>query len=198
MINEERISRYLERHARKLALIEAMWRDPLVQLYNDPELPDPGTLQTYGSVFLAGPTSRRQILEYNWRSEAVHFLRAAGFLGAIYVPEPRGEEDDGDFTEKAYIHQWESTRLRDAYKLAFWVPRQGTEMLGLNTNFEWGFATAEFLFRRENKRRWLFIGWPDEAERMGLPNHYAVELAHGHRYLTLELLCSAIAGKPAP
>lgn len=140
MTQQERITRYVQDRMRRLALIEAMWRDPFVQLYNDPELPLKKD-QTR-TVFLAGPTSRRQILEYNWRSEAVALLRAAGFTGYIYVPEPRGEEIDGDFTEKSYIHHWESTRLLGASHPAFWVPRGGSEMFGLNTNFEWGFLQS--------------------------------------------------------
>lgn len=186
------MARYVQDRMRRLALIEAMWRDPFVQLYNDPELPL--KKDQARTVFLAGPTSRHQILEYNWRSEAVALLRAAGFTGYIYVPEPRGEEAEGDFTEKSYVHHWESTRLLGASHPAFWVPREGTEMLGLNTNFEWGFKTAEFIYlQQQMKKPRLFVGWPDDAERMGLPNHYCTEHASIERRSTLESLCQAIA-----
>ena len=193
-MQEERISRYLSRHAFRLKQLEAMWRDPLVQLYNDPELPHPLIRQQ--SVFLAGPTSRRQILEYNWRSEAVALLREAHFPGVIYVPEPRGEEDEGDFTEKSYIDRWWSDRLLSASHSVFWVPRQGVEMLGLNTNFEWGFMTAKFLFMQEQaESQELFVGWPDGAERMGLPNHYISDIAKLRRFRTLSSLCYTITSK---
>ena len=40
-----------------------------------------------------------------------------------------------------------------------------------------------------------FVGWPPEAERMGLPHHYVVERAKCRRYETLIDLCQAVAAK---
>jgi hypothetical protein len=148
-----------------------MWLDPKVQCYNDAVIPK----DHFPSVFLNGPTSRRQILEFNHRCLTVRFLRGAGFTGWIYVPEPRGQEDPGDFTEKAYIHKWESSRRFTATCNSFWVPRDSGELLGLNTNFEWGFNTAQAMYDRSlhDNGKYVVAGWPEHAERMGLPKHYS-------------------------
>jgi len=161
--------RYLASRRVQLVLLEKMWLDPKVQCYNDAEMPT----DAFPSVFLNGPTSRRQILEFNHRCLTVKFLREAGFKGWIYVPEPRGQEDTGDFTEKAYIHKWESSRRLTATCNSFWVPRDNGELLGLNTNFEWGFNTAQMIYGSTGQ--FMVVGWPEHAERMGLPKHYSTE-----------------------
>jgi hypothetical protein len=184
---------YIDRHTRQLELLEAMWADPLVQCYNDNAKPSVGGERKLGSVFLAGPTSRHQILECGWRGQAVAYLREAGFKGYIYVPEPRGQEVASDFTERGYIHNWESSRLLHATNAVFWIPRKADELLGLNTNFEFGIFVGKMLSHSIHSS--IFFGWPPEAERMGLPNHYAVELAGGTRFTTLHGLCYAAAGK---
>jgi hypothetical protein len=189
-MTQDRVTAYLEQHQTKLALMEAMWTDPMVQCYQDADLP--ADFRDRDSVFLAGPTSRHQTLMSNWRCEAVRFLREAGFEGYIYVPEPRGKEEEGDFTERSYIHWWESNRLFAAKKKAFWVPRDGNELLGLNTNFEW----AYFLGRKAAGEMFpIFIGWPNGAARMGLPHHYSMERTGCHRFTNLRGMCNAIAGK---
>jgi hypothetical protein len=142
-----------------------MWQDPMVQCYDDTEIPS----DDYPSVFLNGPTSRRQILEFNHRCLTVKFLREAGFRGRIYVPEPRGREKPGDFTEKAYIHHWESSRRHIATCNAYWVPRDNGELLGLNTNLELGIDIGMVL---SGAGRMVVAGWPQDAARMGLPAHY--------------------------
>jgi hypothetical protein len=190
-VNRERVSEYLEEHARKADLLQEMWNDPYVQCYNDEKLPLFGDVEM-DSVFLAGPTSRRQLIEYNWRCEAVTLLRQLGFKGYIFVPEPRGREKRGDFTERSYIHWWESNRLLSATHPAFWIPREFEELMGLNTNFELGMFIGRSLF--SNEHRQLFIGWPPEAERMGLPRHYAIERAACQVQHSLHGLCSAIVG----
>lgn len=167
----DRMTTYLEDRRFRLELLEAMWMDPRVQCYNDEKLPDDGLK----SVFLNGPTSRRQILELNHRCVTVRLLREAGYEGWIHVPEPRGQEIRGDFTEKAYIHHWESSRRFNAACNCFWVPRDNGELLGLNTNFEWGFSAAQAMFDRQFQSggKSVVVGWPEYAERMGLPAHYS-------------------------
>lgn len=201
-----RIAAYLDSRRRKLRLIELMWGDPRVQCYNDEKLPKRSEC-TDGEVFLAGPTSRQQILECNWRAEAVYLLREAGFSGMIYVPEPRGDELANDFTDRGYIHRWESSRLFFARrsKRVFWIPRRADELLGLNTNLEMGIAVGLILAEmgrpgRDGKRArsMTYIGWPDDAERMGLLRHYSLERAKCRRYDTLRRLAYAVAGKTPP
>lgn len=190
-----RINSYLVSYRERLELLEQMWSDPRVQCYNDAHMPHKTELKD-GAVFIAGPTSRHQILEYNYRSEAVGHLREAGYAGFIYVPEPRGKEFVDDFTERGYIHKWESDRLfAKATKKVFWIPRMADELLGLNTNLEFGIALGMLL---AGSRMNVFVGWPESAERMALLNHYSTKLAGQKRYDSLRSMCFAIAGKRSP
>ena len=190
-----RINSYLSSCRNRLELLEQMWSDPRVQCYNDAVMPSEAELQD-GAVFIAGPTSRRQILEYNYRCEAVGHLREAGFKGYIYVPEPRGKEFGDDFTERGYIHKWESDRLfAKATKKVFWIPRMADELLGLSTNLEFGIALGMLLAGSQIE---LFVGWPENAQRMGLPDHYSTLLAGQKRYDSLRSMCFAIMGKLSP
>ncbi len=175
---QARMEQYLERQRYYLQHLEAMWADPLVQMYNDAELPENADEE---SAFLAGPTSRNQILVYNHRCILVNCLRICGYKGRIFVPEPRGQEERGDFTERGYIHRWESSRLIRAKRKVFWVPRNSGELTAVNTNFEWGYFVGKTSsLTEEEKASTMFIGWPTNAERMGLPHHYTHEL-EGHR-----------------
>lgn len=188
MSSHDRQVGYLSIHATMLAELKAMWEDPKVQLYGDTEFPND---TSEGSVFLAGPTSRNQILKYQWRAQAVALLRYYGFKGWIFCPEPRGLEAAGDFTEKKYIHHWESERLWRAERVMFWIPRKADELLGLNTNLELGMCLGRVIFNSPSRRH-LFVGWPDEAERMGLPKHYMDEVIV-QRYSSLPSLCADVA-----
>lgn len=189
--SSQRTSAYMGQHVSQLVLLRNMWADDRVQCYDDAELPPKESLQNFESVFLAGPTSRHQLIEYNWRCEAVSHLRQSGFRGFIFVPEPRGGEREGDFTERGVIHQWEASRLLSSSQVLFWIPRDKNELLGLNTNLELGIFIGRVLFSKLPTN--VFIGWPNNAERMGLPEYYATELAGLKRYETLEELCSVVA-----
>ena len=63
-----------------LNLTCAMWDDEKVLCYQDAE----GSTWNQDSIFLAGPSSREDVLEFKWRSLAVHYLREAGFIGIIF------------------------------------------------------------------------------------------------------------------
>lgn len=106
-MTSDKVLEYTDLHRAMLGLLEQMWSDPRMQCYNDNKMPSVAGLKR--SAFLAGPTSRNQLLEYLWRSKAVAYLRDNGFDGYIFVPEPRGGEKIGDFTERDYIHQWVNT-----------------------------------------------------------------------------------------
>lgn len=58
-----------------------------------------------------------------------------GFEGTVLIPERRDWQTPFD-----YMHQveWEFTNLEACTVIAFWVPRQLPEMLGLTTNVEFG------------------------------------------------------------
>jgi len=199
---DQRQHSYLWRAEQLQKQLHTMWQDKRVQLYNDENLP--GDIEEVPSVFLAGPTSRNQILECNWRCEAVRMLREAGFIGWIFCPEPRGQELANDFTERSYIHTWESSRLMCANHVTFWIPRKADELLGLNTNLELGIFLGMLIAHNELRktpfdkpkgrfvRQIVHVGWPSQAERMGLPKHY-VEIAGLNYHTELLSLCKAIA-----
>lgn len=189
---DNRQHEYLWRMGQLQKQLQAMWQDSRVQLYNDKELP--GDLGDVLSVFLAGPTSWNQILECNWRCEAVRLLREAGFAGWIFCPEPRGQELPDDFTERSYIHTWESDRLLTATHVVFWVPRKADELLGLNTNLELGVFLGLAIGNNLDGRH-LFVGWPLRAERMGLPKHY-LGMVGMQPYHELKEMCEATSVTP--
>lgn len=191
----------------KVALLEAMWRDPFVQMYQDKELPTDGR----ESVFLEGPTSRKEHINHNYRSQQVSLLRGFGWDGWIFVPETRGlvqfygRATGYDFTEKEYIHNWESSRIMASSRVSCWIPRDNEDQLGLNTNLELGIEIGRKLERLELERflghlptpaRKLFIGWPSSAQRMGLPKHYVDLLRYVTIYDQLDTMCKAIAYSP--
>lgn len=195
---DHRIATYLRQHREQLELLEQMWSDPRVQCYDDNEMPSSEELRD-GSVFLVGPTSRNQILEYNWRCQAVAHLREAEFKGFIYVPEPRGQEEKSDFiSDLNYIHRWGSDRLfghnARGNLIVAWIPRDAHELLGLNTQLEFGIALAKICDKRRHS---LFLGYPPGAQRMGLLRHYA-DLAGQKTYYSLESLCYAVMDKEPP
>ena len=188
--------RYFKRLQERTERLRAMWGDPKVQCYNNEDLPAVFVeeQEENRSVFLYGPTSRNFLLEFAWRPNAHHLLRTLGYKGWIFVPEPRGMEEPGDFTDRGYIHEWESKRGDVATELAFWIPRNSHELLGLNTNLELGRIIGLVEANVLNKKR-VFIGWPETAERMGLPNHYSAVRLGLKRYPTMPELCRAIAQK---
>lgn len=189
------IASHIRRHRDQLELLERMWSDQLVQCYDDHDMPDTKDEEHCSSVFLAGPTSTRQILEYNWRCKAVAYLREAGYEGIIYVPEPRGTEVLGDFS-KEYIIHWSSERLLSPGYKVFWIPRNNNDLFGTDTKFELGVFTGQALFGTVKPN--IFVGWPAHAERMGLPAHYALERAGMKHYVSLRTLCFAVMGIEPP
>lgn len=78
----------------------------------------------------------------------------------------------------------------------FWIPRNSHELLGLNTNLELGIFLGRTLFARESTHEFplefLGVGWPNNAERMGLVRHYLSK--SGLRpFTSLTDLCSTVA-----
>ncbi len=167
---KQRIENYCATHTDMLSVLRDMWGDTRVQFYDDSAPPE----DSPPSIFFNGPTSRSQILEYMWRPQAVRYLRELGYTGWIFVPEFRGvAPESGDFTEKDYIHEWESARRAHANVNLYWIPRNAHELLGLNTNLELGMSIGQELMRiPEERGKRIVVGWPDDALRMGLPAHY--------------------------
>lgn len=96
------------------------------------------------SIFLAGPTVRgHQIhLQPSWRFEACKILKELGFDGNVIIPEftdiTKPDKDNED-----WIVPWEYEGLKVAEYIIFWIPRT-KELIGLNTNFEFGYWMARY------------------------------------------------------
>jgi 8-oxo-dGTP pyrophosphatase MutT (NUDIX family) len=121
------------------------------------------------SIFLAGPTPRDASVP-SWRPEAIALLRAKGFDGTVFVPEPEGSLFDESFAYEAQV-EWESRTLARADVIVFWVPRRVVGMPALTTNDEWG-------FHKDSGR--VVFGAPDDAEKVRYQRWWADQLAVPH------------------
>lgn len=172
-----------------IQLAEDMWRDPLVYHYQDLSLAPDGT----NSVFLAGPSSREDVLEYKWRIYAVKYLREAGFKGVIYVPEPR--EDDWTFKGSfpMPIVKWESDRILSATIAFFWLPRHPVQLPGRVTNTELGIHLGMAHENPDFKERMIF-GCPEDAWKVKPEKHYA-NLFGVEVFEDLKTMCQGVVRK---
>lgn len=185
-----------------LSRLRNMWLDPKVLFY-DNLLPEMFTTLC-PAVFLAGPTSRDGIPDYMWRKDAIHYLRSNGYDSYILVPEHRGQSylshdaSGDDFTDTVDVHQWEYDGLwRATYRL-FWIPRNLQQLLGITTNREFAQWTARAESSPEISRS-LFIGWPDDAKKMGSMRFELEKSNVGHKkgdhFTSLEELCKKLASE---
>ena len=175
---------------RILDLTCKMWDDPFVYMYQNKELAE----DEVHSVFLAGPSSREDVLEFKWRSLAVHYLRKAGFQGIIYVPEPR--ENDWSFKENfgQQVVEWESTRLLSASITFSWIPRHQTQLPGRVTNTELGFHLGMAYASPEKFKERVIFGCPPDAWKVKSEKHWA-SLANLEPFDNLQLMCEHVAAK---
>lgn len=87
------------------------------------------------ALFLAGPSPRSFTTLPSWRPRALAHLRARGYDGAVFVPEP----ESGDWPEDYEATTgWELEGLALADVIVFWVPRHREQMPGFTTNVEYG------------------------------------------------------------
>lgn len=175
-----------------LDLACAMWDDPLVYMYQDPLLVGCGT----PSIFLAGPSSREDVLEFKWRINAVQYLRLAGFKGIIYVPEPR--ENDWSFKDEfeGEIVEWEKSRLLSASMVLVWIPRHQTQLPGRVTNTELGVLIGMALALPAKYSDRFEFGYPSGAWKVKSETHWAIE-AGKKPFYDLQAMCGHIAQKLA-
>lgn len=115
------------------------------------------------SIFLAGPTPR-DARAPSWRPAALAALRARGFEGAVFVPEPEDGRFSSDYDAQV---DWETRCLARADCVLFWVPREMTAMPALTTNDEWG--------QHKSSGRAVF-GAPPGAEKVRYQQRWAREL----------------------
>lgn len=121
-----------------------------------------------GSIFLAGPTPRRDHPFPSWRPDALKILVDRKFDGTIFLPEDeKGLEaqmctlDYMDWEEQI---EWEEKALETAICILFWVPRRLPEMPAFTTNDEWGF------WKKSGK---VVFGSPPGAIKTGYQRYYA-------------------------
>lgn len=107
----------------------------------------------YGrSIFLAGPTAKEEQNLQEWRYQALDYLEAKGWGGAVYLPLWRR----GPVPTKTQV-EWEMAQLHRSTAILFWIPRS-LQLLGLRTNVEWGH------FMSSDK---CVLGFPSDALHMG-------------------------------
>lgn len=175
-----------------LDLTCVMWDDPNVRFYQDLELTD----TSQRSVFLAGPSSRQDVLEFKWRPLGVHYLRKAGFQGIIYVPEPR--EDDWSFKESFPIPivKWESIRILTCNIVMVWFRRHQIQLPGRVTATELAFLSGMIYADPEKFKDRLVFGHPPDAWKVKSDVHWA-SLAGITPYHNLQPMCEHVAKKLA-
>jgi hypothetical protein len=167
----------------------AMWNDPLVYHYQETG-PIPADMP---SVFLVGPTSREDVLNFKWRPYGVHYLRKHGFSGVIVVPEAR--EDDWGFKESfpTSIVSWERERILRVNKVIAWIPRHPTQLPGRVTNTEVGFL-AGMAYADPDRFRDRFIwGYPPNAWKVKAEDHWINDVAGIRPFHDLEMMCEQAA-----
>ena len=108
------------------------------------------------TVFLAGPTVRtHQSHLRSWRPDAIAEFNKQGFEGDIIIPEFHGGTLPENVRVFSWLPAWEHHGLSGCDAIMFWVPRT-TEMIGLTTNHELGYWTA-------NRREKVVYGRPNDA-----------------------------------
>lgn len=116
------------------------------------------------SLFLAGPTPRRQQVS-SWRPQALVELAALGYDGVVFVPEDRSGVFHGDYDGQI---AWEERCLEMADCVVFWVPRDLADLPALTTNTEFG--------RWYRSGKMAFGGpHPDKAHKNAYLRHYAID-----------------------
>lgn len=89
----------------------------------------------HASIFLMGPTPRRETGGVSWRPAMLRALEQAGFTGVVFVPE----DAEGSYAH-SYVDQitWEQEGLEMADVILAWVPRELDTMPAFTTNVEFG------------------------------------------------------------
>jgi nucleoside 2-deoxyribosyltransferase len=108
-------------------------------------------------IFLAGPTVRgNQPHLTSWRVAACEEFEKQGFDGTLILPEFLDKTESDQY--RYDLPEWEFAGLQIADIIMFWVPRT-RELIGLTTNFEFGYWIARDHFK-------VVYGRPDDAYRM--------------------------------
>jgi 8-oxo-dGTP pyrophosphatase MutT (NUDIX family) len=118
------------------------------------------------SLFLAGPSPRSDDpgAPPDWRPEALGLLEKLGYVGVVFCPTFLG----GTTVSAEKVHAWETSCLKRADAIVFWVPRDLEHLPGLTTNVEFGMHLTGGK---------AVLGYPPEAPKMEYLERHA--RAHG-------------------
>ena len=174
-----------EKTQEMLGLACAMWDDSLVYCYQNLE-PVPDDML---SIFLAGPSSRDDVLNFKWRPYARHYLREAGFQGIIIVPEPRNDDWSFKETFPTEIVEWETTRLLQVTLGFIWIPRHPVQLPGRVTNTESGFLAGMAYANPERFKERMIWGYPTDAWKVKSEHHWICNVAGIKPFHDLKTLC---------
>lgn len=126
------------------------------------------------SIFLAGPTPRREPPAESWRPRALALLAERGYDGVVFVPEP----EDGSWpTSYQDQFDWEHRALHLADIIVFWVPRDLAAMPAFTTNVEFGYWVTSHK---------CVLGRPSEAPKNRYLDVLLEEVARERPQTTLE------------
>ncbi len=173
-----------------LNLTCSMWDDPRVYHYQELQaVPD-----DVASVFLAGPSSRDDVLNFKWRPYAVHHLRKHDFTGIIVVPEPREDDWSFKYNFPMPIVRWEKERLLlQVKKAVVWLPRHQTQLPGRVTNTELGFLGGMAYADPKRFKDRLIWGYPRDAWKVKSEHEWIAVTAGIEPFHDLEEMCRHVA-----
>lgn len=138
----------------------------MILVYSQEPIPP---TQATPSIFLVGPTPRSASVP-SWRPEAISTLKALGFDGHVFIPEPRDGQPLRDYIGQV---EWERQGLEAATAIAAWVCRDLRTLPGFTTNVEFGrYVTSGRLFygRPKNSPKNKYLDWLYTRETGRVPH----------------------------
>ena len=142
------------------------------------------------TIFLAGPTTRgNQPHLKSWRFDAIADLEKNAFSGNVIVPEFTNRKESDKYRYDLPV--WENEGLTRSDIILIWLCRT-KEMIGLNTNSEFGYWMARdrekiVYGRPDNAYRIAYndIMWVEDAKRQSTAGHYVLCPIYNTLYKTI-------------
>ena len=122
------------------------------------------------SIFLVGPTPRKETGGESWREGMLQALEKAGYDGVVYIPEPEDGKWPKDYSKQI---TWEQKYIEQCDVVLAWVPRELKTMPAFTTNVEFGetLASGKLIYGRPNgapKTRYLDSRYEEKWGREAL------------------------------
>ncbi|PIZ29390.1 MAG: hypothetical protein COY40_07045 [Alphaproteobacteria bacterium CG_4_10_14_0_8_um_filter_53_9] len=133
------------------------------------------------SIFLVGPTPRKDTITPSWRPEALRLLEEMRFSGTVFVPEDSDGSPQYDYDSQIW---WEIEALGRSAAIVCWLPRELRQMPAFTTNTEVGFTLA---LRPER----CVFGFPPEAQKIKYQKALAQDINRFRKAFGLPLLARA-------